>query len=284
MRSAHHHRGHLPSHAVAARFCDFLKARPDIAPPVPPGFLIRLPPRDADDCMTVAPAPEEDDLELEAKTGFATNQSITIVYDEVDGHESVRRVTVRDISLNSTGVPVLNSWCHERNALRAFRSDRIAMIITEDGEVIAPPARFFSGSFGMAEVFTGPCGVTPVPLTRIRQTFTPHMMALARLCHNDSGFSRDEQGIIFEHCLKLARDADRPINEGEKRTLKQFLKTLKPIKLFLGPAMRALQEDRPERIAALLSAADEVINADGLRRHNAKSFFGLLQRELTGVH
>lgn len=255
-----------------------------MAPLVPPGFLIRLPLRDDADCLAVTPAPEEDDLELEAAVGFATNQSFTIVYDEIDGHESVRRITVRDITLNGSGVPVLNSWCHERNALRAFRTDRIAMVVSEDGEVTAPPARFFSSTFAMSEVFTGRCGVTPVPLTPVRQIFTAHMMALAHLCHNDSGFHRDEQGIIFEHCLKLARDADRPVSEGEKRTLKQFLKSLKPIKLFLGPAMRALQEDRPERIAALLSAADDVINADGLRRHNAKSFFGLLQRDLTGVH
>lgn len=276
--------GRLPSHAVAGRLCDFLKARPDVSPAVPPGFLIHLPQNDPADCLSPEPAPEEDDLAKEALLGFGENQSFVIVYDGGPHQESLRRITVRDIALNAAKQPVLNAWCHEREALRAFRIDRIEAIVTEDGDVIAPPARFFAETFAMAETYCGGGFAQGEPLTRIRLIFTAHMMALAHLCHNDSGFSQDEQGIIFDHCLKLAHDADRPATAGEKRTLENFLKTLKPMKLFLGRTMRALQEDRPERLAALLAAADQVINADGLRRHNEISIFGLLRREMAKMN
>lgn len=278
MRVARMHTG-----AVVTRFCDFLKARQDVPLSVPPGFLIRLTDHDPDDSISVPPEPE-DDLDLEAELGFAQNQSFVIVYESAEGHESVRRITVRNLSLNRENIPVLNCWCHERQALRAFRIDRVREVITQDGEVIAPPARFFVETFGMAPALAECTLPKPVPLTRIRPLFTHHMMVLAHLGRVDSSFCLDEQGIVLDHCLKLARDGDRPATEGEERALRRYLKTLKPKKMFLTRAMRALESERPERVIALLTAADEVINADGLRQRDEESFFSFLQRELTGVN
>jgi len=272
----------LHSAGVVARFCDFLKARQDGPPAMPPGFLIRLQPDDGPDCLTLAP--EDEDLRHEAELGFAQNQSFVIVYESAAGHDSVRRITVRNLSLNGEGVPVLNAWCHERQALRAFRIDRVREIVTRDGEIIAPPARFFVETFGMAPELAACNGPRPVPLTRIRSTFTHHMMVLAHLGRIDGSFNPDEQGIVLDHCLTLARAADKAATEAEEGALRRYLKTLKPKKMFLARAMRELERDPPGRTVALLTAADRVINADGLRHRDEESFFHLLTRELVGLN
>ncbi|GAA0550773.1 hypothetical protein FHS83_001284 [Rhizomicrobium palustre] len=276
-------RSGLSTGAVVTRFCDFLKARQDVPPPVPPGFLVRLGSHDPDDSIFVPPEPE-DDLNLEAELGFAQNQSFVIVYQAADGHESVRRITVRNLSLNAENIPILNCWCHERQALRAFRIDHVREVVTQDGEVIAPPARFFVETFGMAPALAECSLPRPASLTRIRPIFTHHMMVLTHLGRADGDYCLDEQGIVLDHCLKLARDADRRATEAEERALRRYLKTLKPKKMFLARAMRGLESETPDRVMALLAAADEVINADGMRHRDEESFFHLLQRELTGLN
>lgn len=276
-------RSGLPSGAVVTRFCDFLKAREDAPPPPPPGFLVRLAPHDPDDSIGAPPEPE-DDPALEAELGFARNQSFVILYQAADGHESVRRITVRNLALNAGNIPVLQCWCHERQALRSFRIDHVREVITQDGEVIAPPGRFFVETFGMSPALAECKLPKPVSLVRIRPHFTHHMMVLAHLGRSDGDFCLDEQGIVLDHCLKLASDGGASVSESEERALRRYLKTLKPKKLFLTRAMRALESDTPERIMALLTAADWVINADGLRHRDEQSFFRLLQMQLTGVN
>lgn len=270
--------------AVVMRFCDFLRAREDVPPPLPPGLLIRLAPGDPSDSVMVAPEPEDDDLALEAELGFAENQSFVILYESACGDISTRRITVRNLSLNGENVPVLNCWCHEREALRAFRIDRVRAVITREGEVIAPPAPFFIETFGMNPALVGGHGSKPVPLTRIRPAFTHHMMVLAHLGRVDGHFTTDEQGIVLEHCLTLVHDAGMRATEAEEEALRRFLKTLKPKKLFLTRAMKGLERESAGRITALLTTADHVINADGFRQRDETSYFTMLQRELTGVN
>jgi hypothetical protein len=271
------------STAVVARFCAFLKAREDVPPAAPPGFLVRLTAHDPDDCVVVPAEPDSDDFDLEAELGFAANQTFVIVYESADGHESTRRITVRNLSLNGENIPVLNAWCHERQALRAFRVDRVLEVITHDGEVIDPPTRFFVETFGMSPRLAACTAPRPTSLTRIRPTFTHHMMVLAHLGRIDGDFCLDEQGVVLEHCLKLAHDAGRKATSDEESALRRYLKTLKPKKLFLSRAMTALEREPPERIVSLLAAADQVVNADGERHKAEEKFFVALKRDLTGL-
>lgn len=276
--------GTLHTGAVIARFCDFLKARQDIPLPVPPGVLIHLDAGDPSETLAVLPPPETEDLRRERQIGFAQNQSFLIVYGGPEGHDSTRRITVRDLGLSEDGVPVLNAWCHERSALRAFRIDHVREVITRDGDVFDPAARFFVETFAMSPDLARCRATRSAPLTRIRPAFTHHMMALAHLGRIDGGFNIDEQDIVAEHCLKMASDAGLGATEGEEETLRRYLMTLKPKKLFLANALRGLEHETPARISALLDAADQVISADGFRRYNEESYFGLLRREMAGMH
>jgi hypothetical protein len=269
------------SASVVTRFCEFLKAREDVPPAPPLGILLHLEPHDPDDCLAVPPEPDNDDLE--AELGFAANQTFVIVYESADGRESVRRITVRNLSLNRENIPLLNAWCHERQALRAFRIDRVLEVITADGEVIAPPARFFVETFAMSPRLAACRIPPPVSLARIRPAFTHHMMVLAHLGRIDGDFCLDEQGIVLDHCLKLAHDGGTPATAPEEGALRRYLKTLKPKTLFLKRAMAGLERDAPDRIVSLLSAADQVIGADGTRHRDEERFFIGLKRELTGL-
>jgi hypothetical protein len=109
------------------------------------------------------------------------------------------------------------------------------------------------------------------------------MMVLAHLGRIDGDFCLDEQGVVLEHCLKLAHDAGKRATGDEETALRRYLKTLKPKKLFLSRAMTALEREPPERIVSLLVAADQVVNADGERHKAEERFFVALKRDLTGL-
>lgn len=91
--------------------------------------------------------PEEDDFDsrcpVKPDTETAGHEAITgsqivIEYRDGKGQQSTRRITCRRIETRG-GVRYLSAFCLERNALRAFRADRIVAIIDPaTGEVHSP--------------------------------------------------------------------------------------------------------------------------------------------------
>lgn len=90
--------------------------RPEIAPPAP----------DTEDELIEL---SEDDPKQILEEIY-----ITIDYEDANRRKSRRRITLLSVALGRKG-PMLTAYCHERKALRTFRTDRIDCFIDQDGEV-----------------------------------------------------------------------------------------------------------------------------------------------------
>jgi hypothetical protein len=94
--------------------------------------------------------PQDDEIDSDADPlGSAEGQSFMIEYVDSKGQSSRRRITVYDIVGGRAGIPCLRARCHERNATRQFRVDRIRCCIDFDGEVHDDVAKFMAETFGM---------------------------------------------------------------------------------------------------------------------------------------
>lgn len=78
----------------------------------------------------------------------AEGQSFAIDYVDHAGHPSHRRISVWAVERNPDGIPILLARCHERQAARAFRVDRITGVTDFDGTRREPLVRFFFETFG----------------------------------------------------------------------------------------------------------------------------------------
>lgn len=93
-------------------------------------------------------APEDDEIEVElveprrSKVPSGPLQSIAgvcveILYRDAKGREASRRITCRRLELTK-GVQYIYAFCHEREAYRSFRADRVLEVVDlETGECIA---------------------------------------------------------------------------------------------------------------------------------------------------
>jgi hypothetical protein len=126
---------------------------------VPDSDDIILPP-DTFEAATSEP-PEADDLAPIAGV------FIEIEYRDARGIQTARRITCRDFRQPS-GALQLRAHCHERGALRAFRLDRIQMVVDpETGEVFAPETFFSDYVAAFPEAVP-----TPLPVAKAREPST----------------------------------------------------------------------------------------------------------------
>lgn len=264
-----------------SKFGNFLVAKPFLAPPIAVGRSVCIGKHDSAELLDADPTPE---LTVpEEELGWAEGQTFAICYEDGDGNATERRITVRGLRLNTENVPLLVAWCHERHALRTFRLDRVTAVIDRDGEVISPPAPFFVETFGMSPQLATCSFPKPVSLVRIRKSFTHHLMVLAHLAAVDGYSDLDEQAIVIDHCLHLAKNADLSATSAEEGALRRYVRNLKPTNHTIEVALAGLQRDTPNRVVTLITAAHHVMDADGFRDPMEEKFLAELKHELTGL-
>ena len=100
-----------------------------------------------------------------------TDESATttafIAYTDANGEESERVITFRGLEQQDDSVVSILSWCHERQAIRRFRIDRISeMICPESGEVLDPMEHCLALKRG------GALKMRDFPLTRVMNIAT----------------------------------------------------------------------------------------------------------------
>ncbi|WP_158272091.1 tellurite resistance TerB family protein [Marinicauda salina] len=244
--------------------------RPDVAAPANLQVEVKAP----DEAEMV---PEHAN-EPEPSFGFAEGQCFGIEYVASDGEESRRRITVWDIKLGKNGIPCLLARCHERNATRQFRIDRIQSIIDLDGEIFEPPTEFLIEIFGMDPVFAraAETGSVDMPEFReqariqaeraerwqqIRDIVVPEMKILAALSLSDGYMQADERGEIVAHLLSLIAHLEPSLEEEDR--LVELVKRQRPSPGAVDRAIEQVGKYPRERLDALWATCVRVIEADG---------------------
>lgn len=250
------------------------------APRFPDGLAAKLPDEDAADEI-----PEKS--ETDSRLGFAEGQTFAIEYEDAKGDLSERRISVLSITKGANHIPCLMAMCHERQAVRQFRIDRVLTIIDLDGEIHEPPTDFLVENFGMDPAFaeaseTGEVDLPDIQAAiareaarkdrweHIKRTVYWDMKALAGLAWSDGSMHPDERGVIVDHCLSLSAHFD--LNEDEHERLFKLVKRQYPS---VGAVERAIEEiwQLPEdRRNLFLAACARLVEADGVVDPSEVSF------------
>ncbi len=123
----------------------------------------------------------------------------------------------------------------------------------------------------------------PAQLLRLRSAFGHHLIPLALLARADGDYAEIEQKAILDHCLALAGDADMAVEAGERETLKAYIAEFRPTFAQLDPALKRIEKESAENLAALITTAKAVVDADRGRRQEEVNLLTEIEDELKAL-
>lgn len=201
-----------------------------------------------------------------------------IEYKDSNGDTTQRRVTMRCVE--ERGVhQYLYAHCHERNALRMFRLDRISYLISPDGEVENAAAWFETTLAGCeATEFTpSPRSHTTKPTkveistyTALKRHIAPGIILLTAAARSDGILHPREIDRILrfaEDCAFDLRDSGKlpgEIQSDDFDKLERTVRRLRPLKTDVEEAFTIISQWPKERAKHLFDALTATARADGI--------------------
>lgn len=228
---------------------------------------------------------EDEHFDTEAELGYAEGQSFMIEYVDSSGRHSTRRITVWGLKTGVGGVPLLIAFCHEREAQRTFRTDRIRAIIDYSGEVHDDVPAFLNHSLGMP-IDTASRASDPEDAAmwnRFRDANASHLSLFVALSKADAVLLPEEAGVIADWCLERARSMRLAIPESFRHLAIAFVRRLRPTQQNIANALERLHELGPDDLLRFFTTAVQVIDADGHRHPQEISLLNDLAEDLMGV-
>jgi tellurite resistance protein len=120
-------------------------------------------------------------------------------------------------------------------------------------------------------------------LHRVRELCGHHIIPLALLSRADGESVASERDAIANHCGWLMKDAGVAVSEAERTALKHHLESFQPTLMQLDLALKRIEHEPKERIAALFAAAINVVEADGKRDPGELRFLAKLSDDLAKI-
>lgn len=203
-------------------------------PDMPPGFQVHISGNDAEEPFeghTVADC-------IGAAYGLA--------YTDAAGDESRRRITLKSIA-EGNGYYYMNAHCHERQAHRQFRSDRVMELVHLDtGEFIEDVDDFLAGLLDQDK--------TGAAIDRLR----PGVQVLIFMALCDGNLHNMERNVIVEYVCDAA-------GEGADRTrVRNYVRAVYPETETFFKALDKIAKWDIHQLHQLVSAIRELVDADGI--------------------
>lgn len=239
-----------------------------VVPAAPLDFTPSLPAYDFDEDEQ-----EFDELspDLEGVAGIGC----IITYADCKGSVSIRRVTCRKLS-DHGAVLYLQGFCHERQALRTFRLDRMVEVACGiTGEVFVPGILFFQR---FAVTHDGGAAVGFGLHPRLSADLRAGLNVLAFLAKVDGKVVPEERVVLRQFCQSFAlRYAD---GEFDYDGVCEYAAKLAPdAETFYVSIERLTRPTAPEGLKGLTrQVAGHMIDADGLQ-HPKEFYYGLRLQE-----
>jgi hypothetical protein len=240
-----------------------------------PAFDPELPTVVSNARLTDPPAPSRPEIDGHRK--FILEPFFSMIeYCDTDGVFSRRRVTMRNI-IDRGDRRYLQAFCHERNAMRTFRLDRITCLISEDGEVEDAEA-FFDDVLATAEVETltvptplvhGPKAATVTTYTQIRRHLTPAIALLTATARSDDVLHPEEMNRILTYIEKEGEVAWKAgmvatcLTVDDLDKLERTIRRIRPTREDIGEALMGLRSWPTDAMKRLAHALASTALADG---------------------
>lgn len=190
---------------------------------------------------------------------------LIIDYRDVAGASSTRRITVHQVGESDDGNWLLRCWCHERDAWRSFRCDRIASLAqAATGEVAADPIEALivlgflpqRARTRQKENAARP-EPPPTPKQKLRQdlaAIAADLDVLVLVARADGKRTAKETAVMFDYIAAAGIVA-------EEKLLRDVLGDLNPEPSELDVLLAEVE--KAGRLSVLIAAALRLIEADG---------------------
>jgi hypothetical protein len=123
------------------------------------------------------------------------------------------------------------------------------------------------GDFVRAQHDVVPNSVAQLPfpdaLQAEREIIAHHLIPLTLLARADGEYAEAERRVVVDHCLSLLERIGVRPSAADRATLENYVATFRPSLVQLAPALKRLEQEQADAIAALLCAAKRVMEADG---------------------
>lgn len=247
-------------------------------------------------------------------TDFLDGIVFGIEYVDSSGSETRRTITAHSIAVKGQRV-YLDAVCHGRQAFRRFRVDRIASIISADGEVFEPMVFFqeigidrrVQGALGRPAAGEVPPDSPAQTHASLQSTPDPnaHSVAispgvaqrklvrdqirlLAALARADGRMAKEEVDAIVEYICIECDEAGVEFGESDIDALSAYVKRLRPTSDKLEESLNRLFGDskmrrHPEQYKRLLRALRNVADADSEFHENEFTFLLEFEGWIGGV-
>lgn len=275
------------------------RVRDDALPPlnlsafkVPPQVPIPAPLETKPVKLPAADEPGDDTQQVAAVEAWI-GQTIMIEYTDANGDDSRRRVTIRAVTLSASGTLMLRCWCHERDAWRHFRMDRISAVIDlRTGEVFEDVQGFFESELGSVapeqpERPTTEQPEAPRSSPAIRPTkkhgaarqalqpFLPEIATLVFLARADGKFRAVEKTVIGDYAI-----ARCPSVAGHRKWLEGYLGRMSPDRDEINKMLSMLPMNDREQMQQLLQSLAQIAAADGAIGDREHDFIAQFSQEV----
>lgn len=194
-----------------------------------------------------------------------------IDYQDANGNDTRRRITMRTLSTGPRA-PLLTAICHERRALRHFRTDRIGAFIDGDtGEVTLAPKFFLEimdidlGDFG-----SKPEDIAASTAAKIRDRLRPALSILTATARADDFLHPAEMDVIVKYVqdeiaeLTESGDFSDEVPNAAYKALPSLLSKMRPQRSSLHGYLESVATYRNPRASRFLNAIEDLIIADGV--------------------
>lgn len=228
------------------------------------------------------PENDQDDWLDSTDSAVAEGQTFQIEYIDSKGVPSSRRITVWEIKISGSGHVSLFARCHERNAMRQFRIDRIKCCIDFDGEVHDDVPQFLEEAFGQ-DLFTLSQNNGSLRQTAIFERFSNHATLLVALSKLDGKFTEFELTEIASYLARRIERDTGPLSEIEIGRLVRYLRRLRPTPESISNAVMALADGSPDEKQELLRTAFQVARADGTIDESERLFLNDIAIDFLGT-
>lgn len=188
------------------------------------------------------------------------------------------------INAGKDGIPCLVAKCHERNATRTFRIDRIKCCIDFTGEVFDDVPAFLSDTFGMSEVRAASREEPETARWRnILNIVRADAVLLAAMSRSDGSVRPVETDAAVDHLSYIIEHEGEFLSGKDVGRIWHHVHSLRPGLQAIDRALGDLSSRSPDRIKRLIMAAVAVMDADGQRHQAEARMLNELARELLGI-
>lgn len=224
----------------------------------------------------------------DADLGYNEGQSFIIDYNDAEGDRSVRRITVWDIRMSANDCVYLIAYCHEVQATKRIRFDRIHAIYDYDGIAQKPLEKFFVESFGLTTEFVSAAfkndDCRKYANERMSQIRTMcrlcgvHLLCALAISHGN--LYTDETIVILDYAKSFCGRAGIVLTDRDLKATGRYIRRLRPTERTISTALARVQFLSTEDKKRLLIAAEKVVNADGEADSEKRDLIELLNMEL----